>query len=1453
MNLLLPINIEALRVSNADVESVTKNSSYFSGATTAFDNLPYWTTNDGGDGIPAPQGNTVANVNFNIENSLSGSVTNGLDAGVHLHWTLPNSLVQGNQQADGSIYYPTLPNRWMVTRILQWNNKVSIKQWIIESDYIQTTEDYRGSSRTSISMPVGWISNAPNSDSGQPTYEPSRYVGQVYDLETWQPATPYTGSDYSKIHYLDDYTLPNRDPLAGGQSLGPLQAVSSSGTTFTAYYPDSMSLFGFHDTFADCAAEQSGFLNTQKFTLSYQVSGWHSKIQQDPLQVKQFSDVYTALGKDSKDSAAVIRASAIQAVYGWSYDPADGEPERCIYSAQVSGLPWDATSNNPYLMPSQADDASVRIAIGDSTSAALAALIREEWPAWASKDWNPSSDTAPELPRNIEDNLESLLNALQLGILHNLGSSTSLVQLEQALHQNSFGSIQDGFLWTIRRKRAEAVGPDALQSVPEILLPVDDNDLPGKIDALNDCQRQLNALIHVIESSRRQIYLDWYKYITAIYDPNGPSFDPNMLTSYLSDQILDLWAKLTAAFGVQTAQANSPNYLPTFYGSTENYLSFDNNTVSTACPADSLAGSIASMANTILALLKSDYPDYELQQRTAPRYWQPNEPSILITGDSLQPARRNGTLDVLLCRLNSNLIKTLQVANTNGTLSIAADKILSHLGFAVPTLSNTNTRDAQSITPLLDDLKALFADACLIDPSLASLVLAPALTSSPDASFISDLSATLTSLITNIQTDWAVCKVQQPKTYVPEKVVNQAITANSMTSTWQGQTPQGLGITHQATGSWQDPFLPLFMVWEATYTPFVLNTTNNHAKYMPDYLTKQFTLNENFIDLVFNATTPPVANTAIQGTVTINGSISVTSKAGGPLIDQIYQYTQNFPDENPDLANIQKYMQNKPLLSQALNGLNTALMMRRTGVQLKPYDPYFWNESVPQKLVSNPPHPMPYDASLTYFVGATAEPETDQMPWVDSATSYQLLRSGYLDITSVDIVDVFGQKRSIYKNTNPADVNKIVTAARLKPAPSVNHHAYLAPAITEPSRLLLRWLSANTDETETSTNPASNPVCGWIVPNHLENSLMMFDADGKMWGSVGVFGSQVDVTWQPAPGSTDKFDDIKAKMNPHFSKIISFFLQQNKSFFSDLTVAIEEAHTYILPANQGAAEAQAVFMGRPLAVVRVSLRLELLGLPGFNNTTGSLSAILSQLIGNEQTYDWTKRDSFGVLDVNFPLRLGDRNNLEDGLVAYLLEAADAETPFTTIFAPTATQTGDTGVVQPQTDTITLTLQPSLDAPQTPYASNTDQINDLRNCKRIFAQKYLTVLMDPLAQLHASMGVLPVKALTLPPEIYMDALRKIQAAFFTNPILRPYQSLEIPTPTESGFVWNWTLTMLNEADGSHSAQNEVLKKSQIGDRAYFSYTPQIAQDGWLRLVPAPPPPTPNKSGDGSSNS
>jgi hypothetical protein len=112
--------------------------------------------------------------------------------------------------------------------------------------------------------------------------------------------------------------------------------------------------------------------------------------------------------------------------------------------------------------------------------------------------------------------------------------------------------------------------------------------------------------------------------------------------------------------------------------------------------------------------------------------------------------------------------------------------------------------------------------------------------------------------------------------------------------------------------------------------------------------------------------------------------------------------------------------------------------------------------------------------------------------------------------------------------------------------------------------------------------------------------------------------------------------------------------------------------------------------------------------------------------------------------------------------------------------------------------------------------------------------YVTMLVDPRADVHASTAVLPVGSVTVPPDLVTDALSRIDLSFRLGPVLvqqvatKDGSALAIPLPAASG-SWRWI-----DAGAPDGPAFDVIGP---GTRATFGGAPPVLRSGWLDLQAA----------------
>ena len=160
---------------------------------------------------------------------------NKLQKGIHLHFEIPTGFKTAQKlNNDTEETYPPLPNRWLVIK----NNS---EKWIIESDYLWSENSSEQAKKDSITilLPKKGIL-------GKNVFSRCRHLGRKY------PATAFPKAKDGGNYWQNFY---------GGQGIS---AIGYGEPTFSGFYPNCKSVFGFHD--------ESGVADD-----NYEVIGWYEQ------------------------------------------------------------------------------------------------------------------------------------------------------------------------------------------------------------------------------------------------------------------------------------------------------------------------------------------------------------------------------------------------------------------------------------------------------------------------------------------------------------------------------------------------------------------------------------------------------------------------------------------------------------------------------------------------------------------------------------------------------------------------------------------------------------------------------------------------------------------------------------------------------------------------------------------------------------------------------------------------------------------------------------------------------------------------------------------------------------------------------------------------------------------------------------------------------------------------
>jgi hypothetical protein len=324
---------------------------------------------------------------------------------------------------------------------------------------------------------------------------------------------------------------------------------------------------------------------------------------------------------------------------------------------------------------------------------------------------------------------------------------------------------------------------------------------------------------------------------------------------------------------------------------------------------------------------------------------------------------------------------------------------------------------------------------------------------------------------------------------------------------------------------------------------------------------------------------------------------------------------------------------------------------------------------------------------------------------------------------------------------------------------------------------------------------------------------MIYAPGGTFLGSLELAARATARRWRSAPaagkavhlGERDGGGDIAADVKDlHLQAFVQGVFQGDAGYLDGMIRLIDRACAAVVPPDVNIDPSLAALVGRPLALARARLGLELKGLPAVRRGWDAIKPAFSATsathfrIDKDAMLPAALRDDAGFTDLRFEVLLGHFRLAADGLVAYFRHDR-----YDRVFSLAATQTSGS-IVLPAADPITLAADPR---PQ-----NKPEI--------------VTLLIDPRTQVNARIGILPAKSITIPPDQYAQALKALQAFFYTGPVLINAVS-DLPLPPINGFAWDWF-----EAAGGKWRTRPLRGKTS--DRAAVGYSPLRISEGWLRL-------------------
>ena len=435
-------------------------------------------------------------------------------------------------------------------------------------------------------------------------------------------------------------------------------------------------------------------------------------------------------------------------------------------------------------------------------------------------------------------------------------------------------------------------------------------------------------------------------------------------------------------------------------------------------------------------------------------------------------------------------------------------------------------------------------------------------------------------------------------------------------------------------------------------------------------------------------------------------------------------------------------------------------------------------------------------------------------------------RAGFMHIVRLRLVDCFGQVLDVAGSGDAANVdpNQITTAEPMTVdgRPDLQ---LLPPRFTSPSRLWLRFMDAAGTSNEATAD--LSPVCGYLLPNHLDGDLEFFDADGS---NLGVLRPDptAGVLWEDAPGLPSTVGQTPDRVIPNkFLAGLAQGLLDWGTADASLNGSREDALSAILriidstlwsvdPFGHTGDEHLSLLIGHPVAVLRARVLLEV------------QEPITPDVINK----------------IVLPLRLGALTHWQDGLLGYFVNddyrtlycADEAVAAFAREIGPNQGFLQQANLV----DNYYQQFADDLNAIQTnggpppdgrapvnhPYVNRTG-LTSIRPNQEV----KLTLLVEPQTLVHATMGLVPRKDVGVRRQWIAAALAKISPTFRFGPVLVDPKALKMPVPTEMPGSFSWD----HRATVATWAEDPVVNAT---DDAVLPPDPVVGTEGWLRLMPPP---------------
>lgn len=611
-----------------------------------------------------------------------------------------------------------------------------------------------------------------------------------------------------------------------------------------------------------------------------------------------------------------------------------------------------------------------------------------------------------------------------------------------------------------------------------------------------------------------------------------------------------------------------------------------------------------------------------------------------------------------------------------------------------------------------------------------------------------------------------------------ESVRKQVASEIARFSLLEGAPPSPVAIT-----TWRQPWVPLFLDWQVR-----LEGTES---------LDGWTLGD--IDLEGSPATEPTTRTFVGRSTLSTGIGKAIQKAIELWIVEEDQrdlagQSQLSDADEASLRSLGNLVRDLDLVSASLDGLREQLL----GI---PFSGFIVRErSAP---------------------GEEAKPSATELPVP--------FFGGALTVERLRVVDAFGRTLDLDVDAVPTtqDLELEGRPASIRLRPRIQHGARWLLRLVDPGADLAADPAAATEAyVDQLRGPdAVTPVSGFLLPDHVDEALEVFDRDGNPLGQVMHDTVTDAVTWEPAPGrplppDAGPLADIPAHAQ-HAALVATGLVQSDMATrnsgdpatHSSLSAMLRAIDSTLWAVDTYAALGSptvAGLVGRPIAVVRANLSLD---------APDDLDEVVVSAPGGAAA----RKAAFDALaTMEFPFRVGELGRSDDSVLGFFVD--DDYSRFhivDKVVAATAPQSGrhsgHLGLLGAGADVEPISH---------PFIVAEDTV-----LIRPGQVRTLTVLMLPAGKMHLTSGILPRKALQLADVWVTPGLERIAPSVRIGPVL--VDPAEIRLPNVSSLPKGQVFT---RRTGPLTWRDDPILASTTS--AYLPKMPHEVQEGWIRVGPKP---------------